>query len=181
MATSKVAWLIILLVAVYLGFFYRPRVLRYRYEILGGPGLDSAFSAPTRHFRVAVRNDDGRELPTGFKRENVRLTWSISPSVPERFGQSVVSEVYDIGEGEFRVAFRVKQGVPSGHELRLRISYVDKQTHISISPLDISIPGPLHEPSCNAPVEPSVWTQAMGCPHTFPQLEEVITKILGQA
>lgn len=179
LASSKVAWVLVLLVAVYLGFFYSPRVLTCKYEVIGGPGLDPAFAAPTRHFRIAVRNDSGGELPIGFKKDNIRLTWHISPSIPGRAGQSVASELYDLGGGEFQVAFRVKEGVPSGHELRLRISYADKQTPISIPPLDISVPGPIHEPSCTAPVQAFAWTQAMGCPRTFPQLEEVIPYIHG--
>lgn len=173
-ATSKWAWSAVVIVAVYLGFFYRPRLLRYTFEIAGGPGLNPEFPSPSRHFRVVVRNAKGhQEVPSGFKANNIRLSWQTVPHIPGQSGPPVGYEVYDIGNGEYEVAYRVREGIPSGHELRLRVTYGGRRTNFAIEPVEVSIQGPLHEPSCFDPVNSSTWTKAMGCPRSFPQLEEV--------
>ncbi|CDJ64802.1 thioredoxin, putative [Eimeria necatrix] len=105
--TSKWAWSAVVIVAVYLGFFYRPRLLRYTFEIAGGPGLNPEFPSPSRHFRIVVRNAKGhQEVPAGFKANNIRLSWQTVPHIPGQSGPPVGYEVYDIGNGEYEVAYR---------------------------------------------------------------------------
>lgn len=167
-------WAFVAVVALYLGFYYRPRVTSYTFEILGGPGLDPSFPSPTRHFRLVVRDSEGRKtLPSRMQASGIRISWSTVPPIPGLPGRPAVSEVHDAGGGEYLVTFRVAAGVPTGHALRLRASYGDRETPFSVEPTELSIPGPIHEPSCTAPIQLSVWTEAMGCPRSFPQLEEV--------
>ncbi|KAL8440364.1 hypothetical protein Efla_000252 [Eimeria flavescens] len=166
-------WALVAILAVYLGFIYRPAVRPYAFEIGGGPGLRPDFPAPTRHFRLLIKDADGRRVsPRGLQVSKILTNWQVAPPIPESTGRAVMSEVYQSGDGEYVVAFRVTKGVPSGHSLRFTASYVDRLADFSVEPVEYAIAGPLHEPSCIAPVHPMLWKEVLGCPRTFPQLQE---------
>lgn len=168
------AWGIVCVVALYLGFYYSPQVVLFKFEVSESPGLTPEFPSPTRHFRLFVRNAEGKKvLPAGFQANNIHLSWTIVPHIPERLGKKPITEVHDLGEGEFLVAFRIWEGVPRGHSLRLKASYHGRHPYFSVDPIEFTIKGPIHEPSCVAPVVPYDWTTAMGCPRSFPQLAKV--------
>ncbi|OEH77669.1 putative thioredoxin [Cyclospora cayetanensis] len=170
---SKWAWLAVAAVALYVGLFYRSRVPAYTFEIKKGPGLDPSFASPTRYFRLAVHNSAGqKEVPPDFVTGQILLNWSIIPPIPGRFGSPVESEVHDLGHGDYVVTYRVREGVPRGYALRFRASYADRSASFSVETAEISIPGPIHEPSCAAPVSSSDWAKAMGCPRDIPQVAE---------
>lgn len=167
--------------SIYIGFLYRPNLTTYNLVQEEHPTYARLQGVPTKHFKFAVRTADGNNavLPA-LDPNKFKVTFHVEPplSGANRSGQLAKATVFDVGQGNFLVSFRMLEGVPTGHVLKGVISYRGKIDSASLSPLKFELVGPVHEPTCKRQVDPAVFEYEAACPKEFSQIISVSRLII---
>lgn len=168
--------LVTLAISAYVGFFYKSHLTSYVLVQEEHPKYARLEGVPTKHFRFSVRDADGKNaVIANLDPKNFKVTFRVEPPLDgtRGSGRPAKATVFDVGQGNFLVSFRILEGVPSGHVLRGLISYGGRLDNVILSSLEFELEGPVHEPTCQRQVDARVFETEVNCPKEFSQLLNV--------
>ncbi|CAL1538654.1 unnamed protein product [Lymnaea stagnalis] len=127
-----------------------------------GPGLSADFLVPVRYFYIQLVNKDGSNVTDSVGDKAVSVSIVPGNGAPLR----VWTQVLDRHDGSYIARYRLYN---TASDLQINVQYNGK--HIASSPYRLR--GNVYHETCDCPHQSAEeWAQAVGCPATYPQIQQ---------